>query len=47
MMRILRKQGHDVTSVYDGQSAIDLLNQGDFSLVLTETGQSPEAAAGL
>jgi len=41
MARILTKQGHDVTSVYDGATAIALLRQHEFKLVLTDLKMEP------
>ncbi|MCB9675021.1 MAG: sigma-54-dependent Fis family transcriptional regulator [Alphaproteobacteria bacterium] len=41
MSRILKKQGHDVVSVYDGATAISLLQDGDFKLVFTDLKMEP------
>ena len=38
---LLEREGHEAEAVYDGQSAIDLLNQRTFDLVLTDLRMEP------
>lgn len=41
MARILTKQGHEVTAVFDGHSAIDQIQESPFDLVFTDLKMEP------